>query len=313
MIIGLGLVGLVGCAKNNVNSNEQIKILLTLVEGDTFRNTLVDKVVQIAEEEGVYIEVYDEHGSLEQQVEHIKMAVEKEYDAIICSPINADIVLELEALAGDLPIVYFNNCPDEKWLKPGQYMYVGSDEQYAGQYQAEYILEQFQEQSELNVVILKGEKGHIATNGRTDELKYTLNASDKNIHYVFEDYAYWSQDEAYDLFKMFLKTKQPFDVVACNNDAMALGVIEVCKEQGIKDVMVIGVDATADGCEAIEKGDMAFTVYQSATGQGEYAIKTAIRLAKGQSIADLEYLSEDGKHVWVPFERVDASNVATYK
>ena len=59
---------------------------------------------------------------------------------------------------------------------------------------------------------------------------------------------------------------------------------------------------------------MAFTVYQSATGQGEAAVKVAVALANHQyaSSSGLD-VSEDGKYVWVPFEPVDASNVASYK
>ena len=58
---------------------------------------------------------------------------------------------------------------------------------------------------------------------------------------------------------------------------------------------------------------MAFTVYQSATGQGEYIVKAAMEIAKGNSIKDIDYATEDCKYVWVPFEKVDSSNVKNYK
>lgn len=104
------------------------------------------------------------------------------------------------------------------------------------------------------------------------------------------------------------------DCVLCENDSMALGVIEVCREANIdlSALPVLGVDATADGCAAIESGAMAFTVCQSGAGQGEAAVKAAIRFAQGESVDSLEGVSEDGKYVWVPFEKVDSTNVSQY-
>ena len=305
---------MLGCGNQGTQNTSQTKIYLTLNEMDDFRQTLVDAAMDDANAEGVLLDVEEADNSIEIQVEQIKSAAEQGYDVILCGAVSVDTAVELKASAGDTPIIFFNSCPDKKNLEKGKYIYVGSDEQVAGQFQAEYVLDKMASKDEINVVLLKGPNGHSATIGRTNGVKQTLKKSGKKINYVFEDYANWDSKQAKELFKLFLETGSPVDCVICNNDEMALGVVEACKEEGIdlSTLPVLGVDATADGCEAIKNKEMAFTVYQSGLGQGQKAIEMAIYLANDNQEQNVEGITEDGLYVWVPFEKVDSSNVSEY-
>lgn len=305
---------LTGCGEQTTAVNKNIRIFLSLNEMDTFRQTLVNAAEDKAAREGVEIVVEDAGGSIETQVEHIKKAVEQDYDVILCSAVSTDTVVELKASAGDIPIIFINSCPDDKHLEAGKYIYVGSDEKVAGQFQAEYVLNTLSDKDEINVVLLKGPNEHSATIGRSNGVKQALAESGKKINYVFEDRADWDTEQAKELFELFLKTDVPVDCVVCNNDSMALGVIEACKNAGIDPgtIPILGVDATVDGCAAIQKGEMAFTVYQSGLGQGQAAVDMAIKIVTKQETKDTEGITEDEKYVWVPFEKVDSSNVAQY-
>ncbi len=108
------------------------------------------------------------------------------------------------------------------------------------------------------------------------------------INYVFEDYADWSSDTARELMGIFLRTGNPVDCVAANNDDMALGGLAAFEDAGVStdSVLFLGVDASEDGCQAILEGKMDFTI---------------------------EGISEDGKYILVPFEKVDADNAAQYQ
>ncbi|MBO5291861.1 MAG: sugar ABC transporter substrate-binding protein [Lachnospiraceae bacterium] len=313
----LGLLAciLAGCGSQSTASGKNVKIFLTLNAMDTFRQTLVDAASERASQEGVQLDIADAEDVIENQVAQIKSAAEQGYDVILCGAVSTDTTVELKATAGEIPIIFFNSCPNEKHLSEGQYVYVGSDEKVAGQLQAEYVLKQFADKDEINVVLLKGPNSHSATIGRTSGVKQALKASGKKINYVFEDSANWDTEQAKTLFELFLQTGSPVDCVICNNDSMALGVVEACKDNGIDpgSLPILGVDATADGCAAIQSGEMAFTVYQSGVGQGQAAIDMAIRMARQSGTEDMEGITEDGMYVWVPFEAVDSSNVAQYQ
>lgn len=307
--------GCAGGAGDGDSSAKGVKMYLTVSSADTFRQSLIDTAEKTAKEMGAEFTASDAEGSLEKQLAQIKEAVDGGYDVILCNPVDIDTTLQLKVAAGDIPMVFYNSCPDEEYLEEDKYVFVGSNEEDAGQYQGEYILEQFSGKDTINVAIFEGQKLHSATVGRTDSLKAALRASEKTINYVFDDYADWDTEMAKQQFETLLKTGQEIDVVACNNDAMALGVIQACEEKGISfdDIKIIGIDATADGCQAIENDKLAFTVYQSAAGQGSYAVKAAARLAQGKSLDGMEYLSSDKKYVWVPFEKVDKGNVKDYE
>lgn len=308
------IVTISGCGQNTAGGKSGIKIFFSLNEMDTFRQTLVDSAAEQAAQMGAQFVMEDAKGSIEKQVEQLKAAAAQNYDVIICSPVSVDTVVQLKMSAGDIPIVFVNSCPDEKHLQEGKYIYVGSSEQVAGEFQAEYVLEKLSGRQEINVVLIKGPASHSATEGRSTGVKRTLEKSGRQIHYVFEDSANWDTGQAQKLFELFLRTGVSADCVICNNDSMALGVMEACRNSGIdcSTLPILGVDATADGCEAIRNGDMAFTVYQSGSGQGHAAVDAAIQLVGSGSVKDIEGSTEDGRYVWVDFERVDSSNVSNY-
>lgn len=317
MILLWCVVGMTACGKSGESGSAEngkgMTVLLALSDSDAFRTTLANAAQQAAEEAGMTLEIQNAEGSSEVQMNQIKNAADA--DAIICALCDGGTAQQMEVLAGEKPIIFINSCPDEDYLEKDQYVYVGSDETVAGQLQAEYVLEKYKDKDTLSVVIMKGEKMHSATKGRTAAAKAVLKASGKKIQYVYEDYADWDMDTAKRMFDLFLKTGQEVDCVICNNDSMALGVVQSAKEHQLSfsSLPILGVDATADGLEAVLSGEMACTIFQPAVGQGQAAVKAAIRLLNQESITTLEGAEENGCYVWVPFETVTKDNAGQYQ
>lgn len=303
-----------GCQKNETNS-DKANIYYAAIESGDYYEGWASQLKEQATSRGLAFDVGYAEKSVETQDSQIKSAVAQDANVLLCGLVSPDTVTAVKAAAKDTPIVFINNAPDGSQLEKDRYIYVASDEFMAGQYQAEYILEQFQDKDEINLAILKGPKGASGTIGRTTGLKQTLNASGKKINYVFEDYAGWSTETAQELMGLFLKTKKPVDCVAANNDDMALGGLSAFEQAGMPtdSILFLGVDASQAGCQAIAEGRMDFTVYQPMSAQITAAIEAAEKLAAGQSIDGIEGASEDGKYILIPFEKVDIHNVSQYQ
>lgn len=305
-----------GCSSNsNSASNKKVKILFSMADdSDVFRHTLSENAKIYAKDQNVELVVKDAQGSVEKQVDHMKEAISGGYDTIICSIVDPDIALQLKKEAAGLPIVFINSAPNDDLLEENKYIFVASNEKVAGRYQAESVIESLKNKSEAKVVLFKGEEGHSATIGRTKAVKETFKEKGINVKYVFEDSANWSREGAKEMFNVFLSTHREFDSVICNNDEMALGVIDSLKENKIdpSSIPVLGIDATTNACNAIVDGSMRLTVYQSGKEQSKSAVEAAIQLGSGGSLDKIENLAEDKMHIWVPFEKVDKSNVMQY-
>ena len=314
MILAAAVMVLIssGCQAKATGGSAQM-YYSAIEDGDYYEGWAAQLQEQAAAQ-GASFDVGYAQNSVETQDAQIKSAVGSGCDVFLCGPVSPETVTEIKAAAGDTPVVFINNAPDDSALEKDRYIYVASDEYMAGQYQAEYILERYGQKEEINVVVLKGPKDASGAAGRTKGLKQTLKASGKKIRYVFEDYADWNQDKAQELTAMFLKTGQPVDCVVANNDDMAGGAVTAFEEAGadLDSVLFLGVDASANGCQAIADGRMDFTVYQPMSDQISAAVLAAQRLAEGKPIGDIEGASKDGKYILVPFEKVDASNVKQY-
>lgn len=315
MLMAAVIVSSIFAGCQNADTAEGMKIYYAAIESGAYYEGWAGQLEEQAKMRGLEFDVGYAENSVETQDAQIKNALAQGCDVFLCGPVSSDIVTELKAAAGNTPMIFINNAPDEGQLEKDRYIYVASDEYMAGQYQAEYILEKLGSKDEINIVILKGPKGASGTNGRTNGLKRTLKASGKKINYVFEDFANYNEENARELMEMFLRTGRTFDCVAANNDDMALGAVAACEEAELDmdSVLFLGVDASADGCQAIAEGKMDFTVYQAMSDQIDAAVCAAEKLAAGQSVKEMEGATEDGKYILIPFEKVDAGNVEQYR
>lgn len=292
---------------------KQLQIGFSIAVRDQFLTSLEMAAVAAAEELGVYIEVYEAKEDIATQLSHVQTCAVKGFDAMIVNMVNADNAEEVLQAAGDMKVVFVNRDPKLDLLKAGQYVYVGSDENVSGGLQGEFLANYFKEkgQSEINIVVLMGDLTHPAQPKRTASAKAALEANGIKYNVLYEDTAGWDRATAMNKFQQWMGKGEVCDAVICNNDEMALGVIEAMKTSGTGEIFcpVVGIDATAVGCESVKAGEMAFTVFQSAKGQGAGSVQACVDICNGENLRNA---NEDNTISWVAFEPVGPDNVDQY-
>lgn len=295
-----------GMTTNESQSGNGKRIaVLIQTNDDAFVRNLTSSIKNAASEKGATVTVYNSEQNSEKQIKQLKKVVRKRYDAILIRPVDADNAQEIIAIAGKIPVVFYNFQPSESVLKANQAVYVEPEEEMAGRLQANYVLKHTSKQ-ELNVAILKGQRG-LVSEKRTNTFKETLEKSGRSVNYVFTDSADWEEEAAEHQMELFLKTGQPCDVIAANNDNMALGAIKAFKKAHRKLPIVCGVDASAEGKAKISTGEMGMSASQPVKIQGEKCVETALKLIEGKKITDIKGSTADGLYVYTSFKAITNS------
>ncbi len=103
----------------------------------------------------------------------------------------------------------------------------------------------------------------------------------------------WDPANAKKLMENILTaTGKKFDAVVASNDGTALGALEAMKVAGLAGIVPIsGQDATEAGCNSIARGELTVTILKDTRNLTPLACELAVKLAKGEAIADLQMFS----------------------
>ncbi|HIV68367.1 MAG TPA: sugar ABC transporter substrate-binding protein [Candidatus Butyricicoccus stercorigallinarum] len=327
----LGAGMLAGCGgssggNGSAASDSNLKEMTFVIAArDEFMSSIEAAMSAEAEDLGYRIVVQDAINDMAKQIQFIETCANKGDDAAIVLPVDADACQSLVDAAGDMKLVFVNRPPTDLHVLDAENVgYVGSDEDTSGYYQGEYLAEYFQEkgQTEIKYLMVQGTLGQVSTTKRSAGV---LKALDDNGITATEAsaplVADYDRPTAQEMIQPLLASGTEFDCIIANNDAMALGCIEACKDVGIEiDFPIVGIDCTVDGAQAVVDGSLAMTVFQNPVGQGRGAIIAAINLINGDPLNTgmEEYALDDSGEsysdsiAWVPFEPVTTENVADY-
>lgn len=324
LLAGCGSTG--GDGGSAASNKEGLKDLtFAIASRDEFMSSIEAAMKAEAEPLGYNIVTQDAQNDSAKQIQYIETAVNGGAEAVICLPVDADGTQSLIDAAGEAKLVFVNRPPTNMHeIAAENVAYVGSDEDTSGYFQGEFLAQYFKDagKKEIKYLMIQGTLGQVSTTKRSAGVLRAL--EDNGIKAteasapVVADY---DRPTAQEMIQPLLTSGIEYDCIIANNDAMALGAIEACKDAGVEiNFPIVGIDCTKDGAQAISEGTLAMTVFQNPVGQGKGSVIAAMNLINGDPINKgmEEYALDDSGEdysdttCWVPFEPVTKDNVADY-
>lgn len=183
-----------------------------------------------------------------------------------------------EAKTAGVPVVNVNDA-----VLPQALHYVGNVQRDNGVRVAKWFVANRPQGGKVAVV--EGQAGVYAAVQRTDGFKATLAAAGGKFEVVASVPGNWDRQLSYDDATTILQQHPDLIGFYCNNDTMALGVVEAVKAAGLTDkVAVFGTDGTSDAYASIRAGDLTGTVDSFPVLTGEVALEAALRIVAKQAL-----------------------------
>ena len=265
-----------------------------------FLTIIRQSIEKEAQARHVDVQFEDARGDTGRQADQVQSFIASGVDAIIVDPVDCASTPQLTKMAqqAKMPLVYVNRTPGDKTLPPGV-VFVGSDERESGTLQMEALAKLANYKG--NVAIMIGNLTDAGALQRTKDVEQVV-AKYPAMKVVQKQPANYSRSEGMDLMQNWTGNGEAIDIVAANNDEMAIGAA-MALEKSQKKLLIGGIDATPDGLKALASDKIQVTVFQDAVGQGKTALAVALKLIKGEKVES---------HVWIPFELVTKENMQTY-
>ena len=273
-------ISFVNCASNNtVNDNDKIKIALIHGINTTFTETLINDInsyKDINYTNITFIELSTSEDIIKQQSQ-IETLVMQGIDGIMLQIANTGIASSIDSYvkANNIPTLYYNIKPTT--LRDGTYSYVGMNEKSVGYLQVQEVLKV---RDIGNAVILLGDPNNEATLLRTSSVMESI--SNTQIKVLATAQGNWYDNIAESLMEKWISLNNNIDIVFSNNDDMAVGAIRAIEKAGknlgtnIGEIMVLGVDATANGIQYIKDGKMYATVKQDSKLEAKIIVDSIV-------------------------------------
>ena len=322
VILGICAIGS-GCGSSEETEKDSMRIGVSLYRGDdTFINNIRQELETCAKEYEqetgikVHLDVEEAKGNQYTQNNQVERFIALDCDVLCINPVDrtaASAVID-KAMAGNVPVVFFNRQPvEEDMNRWDELYYVAASAKESAVLQGQIVVDSYREDPSLldsdgdgviSYVLLEGESSHQDSLIRTEWSIQTLKDAGVPIERITGGIANWERSQASALMEQWLaQYPDTIELVICNDGAMALGAIDAMERAGVSGIQVVGIDGTTPGLRAVESGKMMGTVSSDKEAYAQAIFTIAADKAMGKDVAeDIEL--ENGKYYNCPQEIV---------
>lgn len=296
--------------------NKTIRIGIAIYRGDdTFISTIMgdldDYAKTIEQEKGIKIkiDIADANENQSIQNDQINKFISLKYDVLCVNMVDrteASTIID-KAMEANIPIVFFNREPVEEDMNRWEKMYyVGSDAKTQAVLQGELIIDAYKaDHGSIDIngdgiiqyAMLEGEIRHQDSMVRTEWSVLTLKNQGLELEKLVGGIANWERTQASALMETWYKTYgDQIELIICNNDDMALGVVDALERADFDFNNIVGIDGTPQGSNAVKEGKILGTVMSDTTLHAKAIFDIAYALSTGGDVSAVVPL-EDNKYV----------------
>ncbi len=232
-----------------------------------------------AKKEGINLITVDAQDDPAKQQASVEDLIQKKVNVILINPTDSAAVANVvkEATSKGIKVVSL----DRSVTGADVSAHIASDNVAGGKMAGEFLLEKLGGKG--NIVELEGIAGSSAARERGQGFHQVVDGK-ADVKLLAKQPADFDRAKGLSVMENIIQGNKGIQGVFAHNDEMALGAVKAIQAAGLKNVVVVGFDATADAVAAVKGGTLAATVQQQPELIGQYGVQTAKKLIAGQPV-----------------------------
>jgi ribose transport system substrate-binding protein len=287
-----GLIVLMGCsnqgpdtgaggtAASTAAGSGAVSVGLSISTMDNpFFVALRDGAQAEAKTAGINLITVDAQNDAAKQIAGVEDLIQKKVRVILLNPTDSDAVANVvkEATAAGIKVISLDRAVNGAEVSA----HIASDNVAGGKMAGEFLLKRLGGKG--NLVELEGIPGSSAARERGEGFDAVI-AGKPGVKLVAKQPANFDRAQGLTVMENILQGNKDIQGVFAQNDEMALGAQRAIEEAGLKNVVIVGFDATADAVAAVKAGKLAATVQQKPELIGKMGVDTAKLLIEGKPV-----------------------------